>query len=155
MDFGTSVSHCSLGSAGSMGCSVLLLCLHPVLDVPPVLGTALSLPPQPALLLALLWAGPQILLELGLLEQTSHSCCLWQLSYAQLYSPVPCPACPLQALGLVFRSGVSVFGAQVQAVGQGSCGGTAQERLWLALGITWEKLPGMIKGIVWTWARER
>lgn len=104
-----------------MGCSVLLLCLHHVLDVPPALGTALSLPPQPALLLALLWAGPQILLELGLLEQTSHSCCLWQLSYAQLYSPVPCPACPLQALGLVFGSGLSVFGAQVQAVGQGSC----------------------------------
>lgn len=41
----------------------------------------------------------QILLELGLLEQTSHSCCLWQLSSAQLYSPVPCSACPLQALG--------------------------------------------------------
>lgn len=76
VDFGTSVSCCSLGSAGSMGCSVLLLCLHHVLDVPPALGTALSLPPQPALLLALLWAGPQILLELGLLEQTSHSCCL-------------------------------------------------------------------------------
>lgn len=36
---------------------------------------------------------------------------------------------------------MSVFGAQVQAVGQ--------ERLWLALGITWEKLPGMSKGIIW------
>lgn len=80
-------SRCSSGSARSMGCSVLVLCLHPVLDVPPVLGTTLSLPPQPALLLALLWAGPQILLGLGLLEQTSHSCCLWQLSYARLYSP--------------------------------------------------------------------
>lgn len=28
-----------------------------------------------------------------------------------------------------FGSGLSVFGAQVQAVGQGSCGGTAHERL--------------------------
>uniref|UniRef100_A0A8C9U460 Gamma-interferon-inducible lysosomal thiol reductase n=1 Tax=Serinus canaria TaxID=9135 RepID=A0A8C9U460_SERCA len=35
-----------------MGCSGLMLCLHPVLDVPPSLGTALSLPPWPALLLA-------------------------------------------------------------------------------------------------------
>lgn len=33
---------------------------------------------------------------------------------------------------LVFGSVLSVFGAQVKAVGQGSCGGTAQERLWLA-----------------------
>lgn len=137
MDFGTSVSCCSLGSDGSMGCSMLMLCLHPVLDVPPTLGTALSLSPQPALLLTLLWAGPQILLELGLLEQTSHSCCLWQLSYAQLYSPIPCSACPLQALGPGFWF-LSVFGAQVKAEGQGSCGDTAQERLWLASGITWE-----------------
>lgn len=153
MDFGTSVSPCSLGSASSMGCSGLMLCLHLVLDVPPSLGTALSLPPWPALLLALLWVCPQILLELGLLEQTSHSCCLWQLSYARLYSPA------LHVLSrpwaLVFGSGLSVFGAQVQAVGQGSCGGTAQERLWLASGITWEKLPGMSKGIIRTQARER
>lgn len=53
MGSGTSVSRCSLGSASSMGCSVLMLCLHPVLDVPPALGTALSLPPWPALLLCL------------------------------------------------------------------------------------------------------
>lgn len=121
-------------------------CCACILDVPPALGTALSLPPWPALLLALLWACPQILLELGLLEQTSHSCCLWQLFYAQLYSPA------LHVLSrpwaLVFGSGLSVFGAQLQAVGQGSCGGTAQERLWFALGITWEKLPGMSKGII-------
>lgn len=119
MDFGTSVSCCSLGSDGSMGCPVLMLCLHPVLDVPPVLGTALSLPPRPALLLALLWAGPQILLELGLLEQTSHSCCLWQLSYAQLYSPIPCSACPLQALG----PGFWVCFVSVWCSGEGSGSG--------------------------------
>ena len=87
VDFGASVSCCSLDSAGSMGCSVLVLCLHPVLDVPPALGTTLSLPPRPALLLALVWAGPQILLELGLLEQTSLSWLLVQLCPAQLYSP--------------------------------------------------------------------
>lgn len=61
------------------------------------------------------------------------------------------PFCVLHVLSrpwaLVFGSGLSVFGAQVQAVGQG--------RLWLALGITWEKLPGMSKGIIWTRARER
>lgn len=120
MDFGASVSHCSLDSAGSMGCSVLVLCLHPVLDVPPALGTMLSLPPRLALLLALVWAGPQILLELGLLEQTSHS---WLLVAALSCSTVqpPFPACPLQALGPGFGSGLSVFGAQVQAVSWGSC----------------------------------
>lgn len=116
MDFGISVSRCSLGSAGSMGCSVLMLCLHPVLDVPP----ALSLPPWPALLLALLWACPQILLELGLLEQTSHSCCLLQLS-AQLYSPIPCSACSLQALG----PGFGVWFVSVWCSGAGSGSGEA------------------------------
>lgn len=151
VDFGTSVSCCSLGSDGSMGCSVLMLYLHRVLDVPPMLGTALSLSPWPALLLTLLWAGPQILL--GLLEQTSHSCCLWQLSCAQLYSPIPCSACP--PLG----PGFWVWFVSVWCSGEGSGSG----ELWghspgeTVVGFRDHlgKLPGMIKEIVWTQARER
>lgn len=155
MDFGASLSCWSFGSAGSMGCSVLMLCLHPVLDVPPALGTALSLPPWPALLLALLWAGPQILLELGLLEQTSIPVACGSSPMFKCIAAFPALHVLSRPWALVFGSDLSVFGAQVQAVGWGSCGGTAQERLWLALGITWEKLPGMLKGIVWAQACER
>lgn len=49
---------------------------------------------------------------------------------------LPCMSPP--GPGLVFGSGLSVFGAQVQAVGQGSCVVMAQERLWLAWGTLWE-----------------
>lgn len=54
----------------------------------------------------------------------------------------PFPALHVLPWALFFGSGLSVFGAQVKAVGQGSCGDTAQERLWLASGITWESCQG-------------
>lgn len=127
MDFGTSVSCCSLGALCSCcACILSLMChLRWGLHCP-------SPPPQPALLLALLWAGPQILLELGLLEQTSHSFACG--SSPMLSSTAPFPALHVlsRPWALVFGSDLSVFGAQVKAVGQGSCEGTAQERLgWL------------------------
>lgn len=81
--FAASVFCCDSGSAESAGCCVLML-------FPLSLSSTCHLhrgpccPSSPwlALLLTLLWAGPRILLDLGLLEQTSHSCCLWQLLYA-------------------------------------------------------------------------
>lgn len=146
MDSGTSVSPCSFGSAGPMGCSVLMLCLHPVLDVPPALGLHCPSLPGQLCCFALLWACPQILLELGLLEQTSHSCCLWQLS-AQLYSPILCSACSLQALG----PGFGVWFVSVWCSGAGSGSGEAVVGFGDHLG----KVPGMSKGIIWTRARER
>lgn len=90
--FAASALCCDLGCAGSAGCCVLVLCLLSVPKMPSASGTALSLLPWSALLLSLLQAGPQILLDLGLLEQTSHSHCLRQLSYARLYRPhsLPC-----------------------------------------------------------------
>lgn len=95
-------------------CILSLMChLHWGLHCP-------SLPGQ-LCCFALLWACPQILLELRLLEQTSHSCCLWQLSSAQLYSPVPCSACSLQALG----PGFWVWFVSVWCSGAGSGSGEA------------------------------
>lgn len=119
--------------------------------------------------------GAQILSDVGLLEQTSHPRCLWQLLCLAVQPPFP--ACPLQALGWGFGSGSSLFGALrpwCSSAGpdllqlrvskchgrgrrqlKGAVGCRDQMRPHVASGITWEKLPGITKGIVCARTRER
>lgn len=157
-------------AVGPARCCVLVLC---ILSLMRHLCRVPRCPSSPSS--ALLSSGALILLDLGLLEQTSHPCCLWQLLCSAVQPPFP--ACPLQALGCGFGAGSSLFGAlrprcssaspdpsqlrvpKCHGRGRrrlrGAVGRRAQRRPRVASGITREKPPGIMKGIVCAWARER
>lgn len=112
--FAASVLCCRSGSAGAA-------CLALPASRPPhatCVGDRAVPAPLLALPLALLQAGPQILLDRGWPDKTPCSRCLWQLSCARLYRA--------PALLCLPSPGPGFLGAEVprkgQAVGQGSCG---------------------------------
>lgn len=119
-----------------------VLCLRPILYAPPAAGPApfLSLALPLPLVTSAAHAGPgrfpdpfESFWGLGLLEQTSRSPSLWQLSHAQLYRPRSLLCGP----GLCF--GVPLFLSAFGAI------------TW---GLTWQKPAVAVKGMVWAQKHE-